>query len=156
MTILQRYIKILWGRAASKCAFPDCKMQLTQDSQSPLKSFSIGEQAHIVAKESNGPRGNSILTLDERDSYANLILLCPNHHRIIDKNPQDYPVEKLHSLKTDHELWVEQNLSQTLDLTQQARDIIYTSLIDSAVEYCHFSQWKDWTFRPLLPRAISF
>jgi len=151
MTILQSHIKILWGRAASRCAFPDCKIQLTQDSQSTSKSFSIGEQAHIVAKESNHLRGDSILTPDERDSYDNLILLCPSHHTIIDKNPQDYPVEKLHSLKTDHELWVEQNLSQTVDLNQQARDIIYTSLIDSAVEFCHFSQWKNWTFRPLLP-----
>ena len=149
MTILQSHIKILWGRAASRCAFPDCKIQLTQDSQSTSKSFLIGEQAHIVAKESKDARGDSILTTDERDSYANLILLCPNHHTIIDKNPQDYPVEKLHSLKTDHELWVEQNLSRTWDLNQQAKDIIYSSLIYSAVKCCHFSQWKDWTFRPL-------
>ena len=24
-------------------------------------------------------------------------------------------------------------------------------LIDAAVEYCHLSQWKEWTFRPLEP-----
>ena len=73
MTILQSHIKILWGRAASRCAFPDCKIQLTQDSHSAPKSFSIGEQAHIVAKESKDVRGDSILTPDERDSYANLM-----------------------------------------------------------------------------------
>lgn len=151
MTISQRDIKLLWGNAASRCAFPDCRLQLNQDSESTSSSIPIGEQAHIVAKESNGPRGNSLLTLDERDSYANLILLCPTHHTIIDKNPEDFPVEKLHILKTAHELWVKQTLSQTWDLNQQARDLIYTSLIDSAVEYCHFSRWKQWTSGPLAP-----
>ncbi|NES97141.1 MAG: HNH endonuclease, partial [Desertifilum sp. SIO1I2] len=145
MAISQRDIKLLWGRAASRCAFPDCRLQLTQDSEVTESSFPIGEQAHIVAKEQNGPRGNSPLTLDERDSYANLILLCPTHHTIIDRSPEDFPIEKLHSIKTDHELWVQQTLSQTWDLKQQARDLIYTSLIDSAVKYCHLSEWKQWT-----------
>lgn len=151
MAISQRDIKLLWGRSASRCAFPDCRLQLTQDSEATESSFPIGEQAHIVAKEQNGPRGDSPLTSDERDSYANLILLCPTHHTIIDRSPGDFPIEKLHSIKTDHELWVQQTLSQTWDLNQQARDLIYTSLIDSAVEYCHLSEWKQWTFGPLEP-----
>ncbi|MEM8810006.1 MAG: HNH endonuclease [Cyanobacteria bacterium P01_G01_bin.38] len=151
MTISQRDIKLLWGRAASRCAFPDCRLQLTQDSATTSNSIPIGEQAHIVAKEPSGPRGNSLLTPGERDSYANLILLCPTHHTIIDKNLEDYPVEKLHALKTEHELWVQQTLSQAWDLNQQARDLIYTDLIDSAVEYCHLYQWEKWTFGPLEP-----
>lgn len=151
MAISQRDIKLLWGRAASRCAFPDCRRPLTQDSEATENSFPIGEQAHIVAKEQNGPRGDSSLTSDERDSYANLILLCPTHHTIIDSSPEDFPIEKLHSVKTDHELWVQQTLSQTWDLNQQARDLIYTSLIDSAVQYCHLSEWKQWTFGPLEP-----
>jgi hypothetical protein len=149
MTISQRDIKLLWGRAASRCAFPNCRLQLTQDSEITSSSILIGEQAHIVAKELNGPRGDSLLTLEERDSYVNLILLCPNHHTIIDKKSEDFPIEKLYALKIDHELWVQQTLSQTWDLNQQARDLIYTSLIDSAVEYCHLSRWKQWTFGPL-------
>ncbi|MBH8575141.1 HNH endonuclease [Nostocaceae cyanobacterium CENA369] len=151
MTISQRDIKLLWGRAASRCAFPSCRLQLTQDSETTSSSILIGEQAHIVAKESNGPRGNSLLTPDERDSYDNLILLCPTHHTIIDKNVEDFPIEKLHALKTNHELWVRQTLSQTWDLNQQARDIIYTSLIDSAVENCHLLLWKQWTLDTLRP-----
>jgi hypothetical protein len=151
MTISQKDIKLLWGKAASRCAFPDCRIQLTQNSEATSSSIPFGEQAHIVAKEPNGPRGASILTPEERDSYDNLILLCPNHHTIIDKNPEDFPVEKLHSLKTAHEFWVEQTLSHRWDLNQQARDLIYTSLIDSAVEYCHLSQWQQWTFGPLEP-----
>lgn len=154
MTISERDIKILWGRAASRCAFPNCRCQLTQDSEAASSSITIGEQAHIVAKERDAPRGDSLLTSKERDSYANLILLCPTHHTIIDKNPEDFLVEKLHALKTDHEIWVEQTLSQAWDSKQQANDLIYASLIDSAVECCHLSQWNQWTFGPLEPTPI--
>lgn len=147
MSISQIHIKLLWGKAASRCAFPDCRTQLIQDSEATSSSFTIGEQAHIVAKEQDGPRGKSPFTLAERDSYANLILLCPNHHTIIDKTPEDYPVEKLQAFKTNHELWVEQTLAW--DLNQKAKDIIYTSLIDSAIEYCHLPEWNQWTERAL-------
>lgn len=151
MTISERDIKLLWGKAASRCAFPNCRLPLTQDCENSSSSITIGEQAHIVAEKENGSRGNSLLTDKERNSYDNLILLCPTHHTIIDKNPKDFPVEKLHAFKTEHELWVLQTLSQSWDLNQQARDIIYTSLIDAVVEYCHLSQWQQWTSRPLEP-----
>ncbi|MBO1058579.1 MAG: HNH endonuclease [Dolichospermum sp. JUN01] len=154
MTISPRDIKLLWGRSASRCAFPGCRIPLTQDSEATSSNVTIGEQAHIVAKEPGGPRGNSPLTSDERDSYANLVLLCPTHHTFIDRTPEDFPIEKLHSIKTEHELWVEQTLSQPGDLQQKTRDLIYTSLIDSAVEYCHLHEWKEWTFGPLEPTPI--
>lgn len=111
MPISKRDIKLLWGRAASRCAFPDCRIKLTQDKRTASDSFPFGEQAHIVGEKEDAPRGESSLSPDERDSYFNLILLCPTHHRIIDSNPEDYPVEKLHLMKVQHEVWVEQTLS---------------------------------------------
>lgn len=149
MAISQRDIKLLWGRAASRCAFPECRCHLTQNSETTTNDITIGEQAHIVADKEMGPRGNSLLTSDERDAYSNFILLCPTHHTIIDKSSEDFPVEKLHDLKTSHELWVQRTLSLEFDLNQQAKDLIYTSLIDAAVKYCHLSRWKQWTFGPL-------
>jgi hypothetical protein len=47
----------------------------------------------------------------ERDRYNNLILLCPTHHTDIDKNSDDWPVDKLHIVKKDHENWVSEQLS---------------------------------------------
>lgn len=53
--------------------------------------------AHIIAKSENGPRGNN---LPEDNTYDNLILLCPNHHKTVDKNPLEYPPEeKLKQIK---------------------------------------------------------
>lgn len=104
MSISQKDIKLLWGRAASRCSFPNCRVKLTQDKNSVCESLLIGEQAHIVAEEKNGSRGDSVLSISERNSYYNLILLCPTHHTIIDNNPEDYPIDKLHIIKAQHEL----------------------------------------------------
>lgn len=147
MAVSEKDIKLLWGRAASKCAFPDCRRKLTQTKNAASDSFPLGEQAHIVGEKEDSPRGKSPLSFDERNSYFNLILVCPTHHTIIDKDCEGYPVEKLHLIKAQHELWVEQTLSEREDLRKTASDIIYTDLIDAAVENCHFDDWDRWTGR---------
>lgn len=95
-------IKILWGRSGNRCAI--CKLELTADGSSET----LGEMAHIVGQSQNGPRGNQNLT--DRDSYDNLILLCPTHHVEIDKNYAAWPVERLRAIKADHEAWVSEQL----------------------------------------------
>lgn len=144
MSILQKDIKLLWARAAGRCSFSNCKMKLTQDKSSASDSFPLGEQAHIVGENEDAPRGKSPLTVDERNSYFNLILLCPTHHTLIDKDPEDYPIEKLYLMKAHHELWVEQTLSESKDRLN-AHDLIYADLIDAAVESCQFDSWQKWT-----------
>jgi hypothetical protein len=144
MNIKEKDIKLLWGRAANRCSFPDCRMKLSQDNRTATESFPIGEQAHIVGKEKGSARSDSILSVNERDSYHNLILLCPNHHTLIDKNSKDYPIEKLHMFKSQHEYWVESTLSESHDTKAKASDIIYAHLIDFTVEGCSFSVWEKW------------
>lgn len=141
--ISQKDIKLLWGRAASRCSM--CKHNLTQDKTTVSESFALGEQAHIVSEELDGPRGASILTADERNCYSNLILLCPTCHTLVDKNPQDYPVEKLHLLKSKHEFWVQQQLAEAADHKQTAANLVYANLIDAAVKSCRLDEWETWT-----------
>jgi len=100
----EKDIKILWGRSGNRCAI--CKIELTPDGS--LET--LGEMAHIVARSQGGPRGNSNQSTGERDSYNNLILLCPTHHVEVDKNPDSWPVERLRSVKADHEAWVSEQL----------------------------------------------
>ena len=147
MSISEQDIKILWGRAAQKCSFPDCEMKLTQDKILASDSFPLGQQAHIIGATKNSPRGKSNLTKKERDSYYNLILLCPNHHTLIDKNPDDYTIEKLHLFKDRHEYWIEHTLSQSKDSLQTAQTVIYADLIDATVEACQLDSWEKWASR---------
>lgn len=102
-------LKLLWGRAASTCAM--CRRRLDAVS-SDGRSTPIGEAAHIVAQSEMGPRGQSILGQKERESYLNLVLLCPTCHTTIDSDPVGYPVEKLHMLKAEHELRVQGTFTQ--------------------------------------------
>ncbi len=68
----------------------------------------IGEEAHIVAEEDNGPRGDPSMPVSERNAFSNLILLCPTHHRLIDKeHGRHYTVAILVQMKADHEALVE-------------------------------------------------
>jgi len=62
----------------------------------------IGEACRIVAKKPSGPRGKEKIDC-QIDSIDNLILLCPNHHTLIDKNRQEFTTEKLKEMKQLHE-----------------------------------------------------
>lgn len=106
MAISPRTIKVLWGRSASRCAI--CRTELVLAGTSCV----IGQHAHIVASKSDGPRGQSDLPLAERDSYDNLILLCPNHHVEIDRDVEKWTVEDLRRQKRNHEEWAERRLDE--------------------------------------------
>lgn len=147
--MLEKDIKILWGRSGNRCAI--CKTKLSQDKQAVTASFALGEMAHIVGEKEGAARGKSPLTEAERNSYHNLILLCPTHHTEIDKNEDDWPIERLHLVKSQHELWVEETLAETADLKIVARQAVCAAIIDEAVDKCKLKEWKNWTSFALAP-----
>jgi hypothetical protein len=147
--VKQKDIKLLWGRSGNRCAL--CKRELTMDANAVSSSFTLGEQAHIVGEEIAAARGASLLSPDERNSYHNLILLCPNDHTKIDKNASDWPVEKLYQAKSVHEPWVSETLSETVDHVRLANSTILSNLVDQAVALCALDDWKNWTSFALAP-----
>ena len=149
MTIKNKDIKILWGRSGNRCAI--CRTELTQDAAAISAAYTLGEQAHIVGEKNDAPRGQSVLEPNERDGYHNLILLCPNHHTQIDRNEADWPIERLHQTKSEHELWVTETLSETIDHVNLANQASLSSLIDSTVESCDLENWQAWTSFALSP-----
>ena len=145
----QKDIKLLWGRAANRCSI--CRIELSQDKRSDMSSFVLGEQAHIIGEKEDAPRGKSPLSEEERSSYHNIILLCPNHHTEIDKNEADWPVEKLYFVKSSHELWVRETLGDAADARLLAKQVAVSSIIDTAVKLCRLEDWKSWTSGALAP-----
>ncbi|WP_347251253.1 HNH endonuclease, partial [Legionella sp.] len=79
-----------------------------------LSPYTLGEMAHIKGNKLGSNRYDKSQADTERDSYENLILLCPTHHRLIDKpeNEEVYTVEYLHEMKMKHE----DNMSNRLNL----------------------------------------
>lgn len=149
MAINQKDIKLLWGRSGNRCAV--CQIELTQDKNASTASFTLGEQAHIVGEKETAARGKSLLSLEDRNSYHNLILLCPNHHTEIDSNEDDWPIEKLHKFKSAHELWVSETLSSVKDIFEIAKQVSVTTIIDAAVNDCRLENWQNWTSFALSP-----
>lgn len=100
--------KLLWGRAHNRCAM--CKRPLTAQAESPqLGGLVLGVEAHIIARSEAGPRGDTGAR-DTLDSYANLILLCPEDHKRVDDQPDVYPADRLRETKSAHEHWAEDRL----------------------------------------------
>ena len=103
MAISEKTLKILWSRAGGRCSFPLCNTPLIQEGTENDAPAIIGETAHIVARTLDGPRGKEPFRGTDRDSFENLLLLCPVHHTIIDQQPQTYTVEVLTQMKNQHE-----------------------------------------------------
>ena len=62
----------------------------------------VGEECHIVSRKRSGPRYDPNYPINKIDSCSNLILLCRNHHKMVDDHPKIYTVDRLQKLKTDH------------------------------------------------------
>jgi len=95
--------KLLWSRAHDACAI--CRAPLTTRADSPnLPGLILGEEAHIVARREDGPRGHDG-DRSNIDGFDNLLLLCAADHKRIDEQPDVYSVERLRQVKADHEKW---------------------------------------------------
>lgn len=108
MGLSEKDIKKLWGLAAGRCSEPTCGIDclVFLDENDPTV---IGEMAHIIAKKPNGPRG---INDGGDDTYENMILLCPTHHRIIDKAPENkFPPSLLLEWKISHEKNIRESIN---------------------------------------------
>ena len=97
--------KTLWSRAHNECAFPGCIQALTFDVAREDGGTSVkvlGEEAHIRAQSSGGPRYDADYV--DVDGYENLMLLCPTHHTVIDADHgSGFSVDRLLDFKRRHE-----------------------------------------------------
>src|SRR5574341_2113047 len=126
--------RLLAQKSGNRCGFRDCRRALTADAGSLDPAVVIGDIAHIVADSPSGPRGNGVLSAKERNLYPNLILLCNQHHQLVDAQPQTYSVEVLRAMKEEHERWVETTLGPFDDL-HQLKQFPVTETVHSTLLY---------------------
>jgi hypothetical protein len=125
----------LLQRSGNVCAFPACRLLLTAVGTPDDPVVVLGEMAHIVAESPSGPRGDSPLTAEQRNLYTNLILLCNQHHQLIDSEGAltTYTIERLTAMKEDHERWVERTLrgrgNAVAPLPPMVQDTVYSNLL---------------------------
>jgi hypothetical protein len=99
MAITAKTKRMLLSKSGGYCQNPNCNIDLYTIFQSGETS-NIQELAHVIAQQDNGPRGDT--SASSRDEFENIILLCSNCHTTIDKNPEEFSVEKLRTWKKEH------------------------------------------------------
>lgn len=108
MGVSEKNIKKLWGLSAGRCNYPGCGELCIKFIDQSVPTV-IGEMAHVIAESPGGARFEP--ACKDRNTYENLILLCPNHHTLVDKGPvEEFAAQKLRAWKQEHEASVSQAL----------------------------------------------
>jgi hypothetical protein len=90
-------IKLLFARSGNRCAFPKCRAPMA------VNTTLTGEVCHIKGARPGSARYDPSQADVERHAYANLVLMCPTHHTVIDDDEEAYTVERLCKVKAAHE-----------------------------------------------------
>ena len=96
-------LKILFGLSGNQCTHPECTNNVIEPATEHDDAAVIAQICHIYAVSAVGPRGRAGLTDEELKSPKNLILFCPTHHVVVDKQYETYPAELLKQWKKEHE-----------------------------------------------------
>jgi len=108
VTYISEPIKVrLWGKAAGRCEYDGCNKPLWRDDLTKAE-FNTAYIAHIVADSPQGPRGDPIRSALLGAELSNLMLMCDEHHRLIDKGDvAGHPEDRLVAMKAKHEQRIE-------------------------------------------------
>jgi len=94
-------VKRLHLLSGNQCAMPGCtRLLIASDGETVISKI-----CHIEAASADGPRYNPSMTDDDRRHFNNLILLCDEHHSVVDNKANEaiYPVSLLKEWKRNHE-----------------------------------------------------
>ncbi len=92
---------LLFVRAGGRCEFDGCNRYLIEHHLTGQRG-NFAQVAHICAFSDEGPRGKSRPAGEVHD-VSNLMLLCPECHKLVDDRPDEYTVEVLRKHKKAHE-----------------------------------------------------
>jgi hypothetical protein len=135
----------LWGKAAGRCQYEGCNKPLWLDSLTKAE-FNVAYIAHIRADKPDGPRGDLELSEKLKDDISNLMLMCDEHHRLIDiEDVGGHPVERLREMKRKHEDRI--NLLTSLTEDKRSHVILYGANIGQH----HANLTWEKAFQAMLP-----
>src|SRR4051794_22139564 len=120
-------VKSLFAVSGNRCAFPDCGQPLVVMSGSlPVVT---GRVCHIKGRKPGAKRYDPKQTEAERHGFHNLILLCGDHHTLIDADDAAYTVSRLGVMKYAHEM----QLSHSIDVPAFVPRLLMTAsrLVDT-------------------------
>ena len=132
-------------RSGGVCAYPECRVRLTQGPSGSDEGVVIGEAAHIFGERAGSARFDVSKSIEFLNSAENLIYLCPTHHTLVDKQRETYTTEELLSWKSNHERRMletipEQSIEVTLDELQIATESPSRKVLLEEVQHARHSE----------------
>ncbi|MBU0613882.1 HNH endonuclease, partial [Patescibacteria group bacterium] len=97
----------LWMKSGGRCQFTSCPKYLWEEGLT-LNEGNYAHIAHIVAQSPDGMRGDKVKSAQLAGDYENLMLMCFEHHKLIDGPTtwMKFPVDDLKKMKKSHEEFV--------------------------------------------------
>lgn len=105
----EREIHKLIADSGGRCNFPSCGEKLIFQYEDGT-FVKLVEFCHIIGESPRGPRGLPTKSELMTQNPENIILLCVKHHKIVDNNDREYPIERLKRMKENHIQWVNERL----------------------------------------------
>lgn len=134
-TIPTREQRVLCTRSGNRCAIPTCRKVLVVNKTDNDRESLVATMAHIKGENPDSARYDTNMPEGERNLYDNLILVCPNCHKVIDDQPNTYTVEKLHEIKSQHEKWhLESTGKEIINITFAELKVVTNFLISGQFE----------------------
>ena len=98
-------LKILFSASGNRCAFPGCDRALIASEDDITVEMVLGEIAHIVGLAESTARWRADISDADRNSPENLVVLCRDHHKIVDNksNERRYSEIVMRRMKSEHE-----------------------------------------------------
>lgn len=105
----------------------------------------LGEEAHIRSPKRGGPRHDPRYPPEQLDTYANLVLLCPTHHAVVDKdNGRAWSIDELLALKASHESRVDG--ADGRSHLEQQEDELLSARLELWEQRASLEGWQDFTY----------
>lgn len=143
-------------KSGGRCQYRGCNISLYDDIITK-KTFNKSYIAHIVADVPGGPRGDLVRSSQLSKSLSNLMLLCDQCHRRIDKiDVAGNPESLLLAMKKEHEDRIERVTAiapnmQSYILTYKANVGVFTP----EMSYQTVSQFLVPTYYPAMADTID-
>lgn len=155
--ISERTAQKVWADAGARCMFEGCGHDLSEISLW-TKAARVGYLAHIVASDPEGPRGNQEDSHRLANNPDNIMLMCDEHHRLIDSfAPHYYTAEILNKMRQTHRDVVRNYLDSLA--FPRTRTVTLHANLANVPTYFHDSEFIEAivaTRRAMVPGVIHY
>lgn len=136
---------------AGRCQY--CNKFLFTDKFS-LEDNNDSNLAHIIASSPDGPRGDDKLSHELSNKIENLMLMCLEHHHLIDNKPEIFTIELLKQIKERSERQIAQ-YGKMLEM-EETNIVMFRSPIKNKIKVTHsLSKIGEAIFLKRKPRDID-